>query len=633
MKPTGSGMSDVERVRDAADIVRIVGDHVTLKAKGREYVGLCPFHDDHNPSMAVVPGKQIFKCFVCGAGGDVFSFIQLYHRMEFREALEYLAERCNITLTPRGAMPEEGGEPGFNRSSLAEANAQAAAFFRAVLNHPEHGRAARAVIERRGISAEMVERFSLGAAPDRWDGLAMKIDSQRWDRGLFGAAGLLKRRDDGGFYDSFRNRLMFPIRDQIGRVIAFGARRIDDEDEPKYLNSPESPLFNKSASIFGLHQAVQAIQRERTAIITEGYTDVIACHQAGVEHAVATLGTALTPGHATILRRLCDTVVLLFDGDEAGHKAADRAVEVFFGESLDVRIATLDKFTDAKDPDELLKREGGREVLLRAVGEGVGLLDYRFGRLRERLAGAGPSALERATNEEIAKLAQLGFHRATPIRRQLLLKRLAAITGLEESLLAEQMRRAKGAAGRGAEAPGAEPARAGEAGAAGEAADPVHLVEALGCVLTEGSLWAGLSVEDRRLLAPEAYGSRVLFQIATAVRQVASEGRAPGLRAVLDAIEDTGVKSRAVDIQTNTERVAEERVGAYLADCLTRERRRLSERDGREGRGGAGADGAGFAAMIELKRRQIEEFGPDRRRIARPTGRGPAARNPGPECQ
>lgn len=611
MKPTGQGISDVERVRDAADIVRIIGDHVTLRAKGREYVGLCPFHDDHNPSMAVVPGKQIFKCFVCGAGGNVFSFIQMYHRMEFREALEYLAERCNITLTPRGAAPAEGGQPGFGRSALAEANAQAASFFRAVLNHPEHGRAAREVIGRRGISAEMVERFSLGAAPDRWDGLAMKIDSQRWDRDLFMAAGLLKRRDDGGCYDSFRNRLMFPIRDQIGRVIAFGARRIDDEDEPKYLNSPESPLFNKSASIFGLHQAVQTIQRERTAIITEGYTDVIACHQAGIEHAVATLGTALTPGHATILRRLCDTVVLLFDGDEAGHKAADRAVEVFFSESIDVKVATLDRFTDAKDPDELLKREGGREVFLEAIAGGVALLDYRFARLRDRLAGAGLSALERATNEEIAKLAQLGFHKATPIRRQLLLKRLAAITGLEESLLGEQMRRAKP---RPAQGPASEtPVEAPEPNHSG---DPAHLVEALGCVLTDGALWTGLTPEDRRLLAPEAFGSRELFQIATAVHEVAEGGRPPALRAVLDRLEDAQVQSRAVSIQTNTERISEDRVGAYLLDCLTRERRRLAERDG-----SPTADDVGFAALIELKRKQIEEFGPDRRRIARPSGR------------
>lgn len=621
MKPTGSGMSDVERVRDAADIVRIVGEHVSLKAKGREYVGLCPFHDDHKPSMCVVPAKQIFHCFVCAAGGDVFSFIQRYHRMEFREALEYLAERVNITLTPRSAPPADAGQPGFSRSSLAEANAQATAFYRAVLKHPEHGRAAREIIERRGISPEMVERFALGAAPDRWDGLAMKIDSLRHDRDLYAAAGLLKRREDGGHYDGFRNRLMFPIRDQIGRVIAFGARKINEEDEPKYLNSPETPLFNKSASIFGLHQAVQAIQRERTAIITEGYTDVIACHQAGIENAVATLGTALTPGHATILRRLCDTVVLLFDGDDAGHRAADRAVEVFFSETIDVRIATLDRFTDAKDPDELLKREGGRGVFDRAIEASTDLLDYRFARLRERLAGAGLSALERATNEEIQKLAQLGFHKATPIRRQLLLKRLAAITGLDEPLLADQMRRAKPRPNQRTELDQDRPEDAEPA-----ASDPRHLVEALGCVLSDGSLWIALSPEDRALLGPDAFASGPMRTVAAAVRKVADSGRPPALRAVLDALEDADAKASAVAVQTRTEQTAEQRLAAYLTDCLTQERRRFTEPrqglDQDQSPDSAGDQSADFAALIELNRRQIEQFGPDRRRIARPTGHG-----------
>ncbi len=569
----GSRMSDVERVRDAADIVRIVGEHVALKAKGREYLGLCPFHDDHSPSMHVVPHKQIYHCFVCGSGGDIFDFIQNYHRMDFREALEHLAERCNVKLTPRSAQGELGETaetPGHSRSALAQANAQAAAFFRAILQHEQHGRAARAVVERRGISAAMVERFAIGAAPDRWDGLVAKADSLRADRELFAAAGLLKRRDDGGHYDVFRNRLVFPIRDQIGRVIAFGGRRIDDADEPKYLNSPETPLFNKSAALFGLHQAVQAVQRERTAIITEGYTDVIACHQAGFENVVATLGTALTPGHASILRRLCDTVILLFDGDDAGQRAADRAVEVFFSESIDVRIATLNRFTDAKDPDELLKREGGEGVFRRAIEAGADLLDYRFARLRERLAGAGLSALERATTEEIARLGELGFHRVSPIRRQLVLRRLHEVTSISESLLAEQLRRARPrAGGRGEES---EPAPAPEA--PGEDSRP--LVEALGCILTDAGLWQALSEEERDLLSPAAYRSPTMRAIAGAMQQVADMGRSPSLSNVLNALEDTESKARAVALQARTEMAAEQRVAATLTQCLTAERRARS---------------------------------------------------------
>ena len=612
MSQGGLHTSDVDRVRDAADIVRIVGEHVALKAKGREYVGLCPFHDDHSPSMCVVPHKQIFHCFVCGAGGDVFSFIQKYHRMEFREALEHLAERCNITLTPRGRPAEGEAEAGYSRTTLAEANALAGAFFRGVLRHEQHGRGARAVIERRGISPEMVERFGLGSAPDRWDGLVAKIDLARGDRSLYQAAGLLKRRDDGSNYDTFRNRLMFPIRDQIGRVIAFGARRIDDEDEPKYLNSPETPLFNKSASLFGLHQAVQSIQRERTAIVTEGYTDVIACHQAGFENTVATLGTALTPGHAGILRRLCDTIVLLFDGDDAGQRAADRAVEVFFAEPIDVRIATLNRFTNAKDPDELLKREGGEEVFRRAIQASTDLLDYRFARLRERLAGAGLSALERATTEEVARLAQLGFHQVSPIRRQLVLRRLHQITGLDEALLSEQLRRSRPRAGSQVEArePGEAPAPV--------AADPRHMADALGCLLVNGALWTTLDDDDRALLAPGAYRSPGMQAISRVVQQIGVSGHIPSLREVLNRLgEDSGALELAVHLHESAERALGDRLGAWFADCLNLERRKREQQLVPQ----EGADeSAALLGAIARQRIDRERFGDHRAVIPRSTG-------------
>ena len=620
MMPNGSNMSDVERVREAADIVRIVGEHVALKAKGREYVGLCPFHEDHNPSMAVVPAKQIFHCFVCGTGGDVFSFIQKYHRMDFREALEHLAERCNIELTPRHA--QAGGQPGaqsagFSRSTLADANAQAASFYRAVLQHETHGRAARELIERRGISPEMVEKFTVGAAPDRWDGLCQKIDSMGADRELFMQAGLLKPRDDGSHYDALRHRLIFPIRDQIGRVIAFGGRRINDDDDPKYLNSPETPLFNKSSSIFGLFQAARAIQHERTAIITEGYTDVIACHQAGIEHAVATLGTALTPGHASILRRMCDTVVLLFDGDDAGQRAADRAVEVFFGDPIDVRIATLNRVTDAKDPDELLKREGGVELFHRAIAESVDLLDFRFTRMRDRLAGAGLSAMQRATEEEIQTLGRLGFHNVSPIRRKLVLRRLADLTGLDEPLIADQLRKAKPRPSERAPveiSSGEEPPLPIDPG-------PRHLIEALGCVLSDGTLWAGLDLRSRELLGPDSFGGAVRA-VAEAVGRVARAGRKPDLRTVLDTLEDDATKGAAVEIQTRAERESESRLAAFLNDCLRRalQDRAMQDRTldaARETK----ADTDDLQSLVDSIRTTTKQFGDDRRRM--PSRPGP----------
>lgn len=550
-----------ERVRDASDIVKVVGEHLALKAKGREFVGLCPFHDDHKPSMNVVPQKQIFHCFVCGAGGDVFTFIEKYHRMEFREALEYLAERAGIALTPaRAPAPAEEGAPApVTRNDIVRANAAAADFFRTILRREDLGAPGREVIARRGISPEMVEQFSLGLSPDRYDGLLLTIRNMGLDPRHFAEAGLLKRREsDGSPYDAFRRRLMFPIQDQLGRIIAFGARKIRDEDEPKYLNSPETRLFEKSGTLYGLFQASRSIQTERVAIITEGYTDTIACHQAGVTNAVATLGTALTPRHAAVLRRLCDTVVLLFDGDDAGHRAADRAVEVFFAEEIDVKIATLAGVTDAKDPDELLKREGGADLLRRAVASARDVLDYRYARIKDRLRGAGMAALDRAVEEDLVRLVDLGFTRVPLRRRMLIVKKIADITGLSEQVIAQSI-------------PGGRRAPLNALQPATPTTGLSILERALGCLLCLPSLWLGLSDTDRELLDPAHFPAGASRDVAEAMFDLAAAGAPPTL-------QDTTVHlqtSEAVQAATGLYRWAEDitlgdpaRVQAYLRDCL-----------------------------------------------------------------
>lgn len=559
-------LDDRERVRDASDIVRVIGEHVSLRPRGREYVGLCPFHDDRRPSMNVVPHKQIFHCFVCGTGGDVFSFIQKFHKMEFREALEFLAERSHIELArhrPHAADGGGAGREGITRSDLVRANAAAAEFFRAILRHPEHGAAARGVIERRGISPEMCERFGLGAAPARWDGLLLTARAKGLDERPFVEAGLLKRREDappGAWYDTFRNRLMFPIHDQIGRVIAFGGRKINEEDEPKYLNSPETRVFEKSSTLFGLHQAFRAIQHEKLALVTEGYTDTIACHQFGLGHAVATLGTALTRGHAAVLRRLCDTVVLLFDGDDAGRRAADRATEVFFAESIDVKIATLSSVSDAKDPDELVRRPGGVDLLRRAIDRAVDALEFRYEAVRSRVAGLGTSAQERALTEELSRLGELGLSRTTPIRRQLILRRLHEITGLPASVIADAV-----PAGR-------QPRPEGAAPAAAPTRTPTPAEQLLGCLLCAPELAADLTDEQRDLIAPGGYSSPVLRPIAQAIQEAIDDGARPTLTSVLDRL-DRGIHEAAVSLEESVRAVAgdqPDRLRAMWDDCLTR---------------------------------------------------------------
>lgn len=613
---------DRQRVKDASDIVRVVGEHVALKPKGREFVCLCPFHDDRNPSMCVVPAKQIFHCFVCGTGGDVFSFIQKYHSMGFREALEFLAQRSGIELTkraPRVEHRDEDGEPtGITKADILRANDAAQGFFNAILNHPEHGQAARELIERRGISPAMVERFGIGASPDRWDGLVATVEKKGLDPRPFDAAGLFKTRDSGGRYDAMRHRLIFPIHDQIGRVIAFGGRRIRDEDDPKYLNSPETPAFRKNTTLYGLAQAARAIQQQRTAVIVEGYTDVVACHQAGVEHVVGTLGTALTTGHATVLRRLCDTVVLLFDGDAAGQKAADRAVEVLFNEQIDIRVATLAGVTEAKDPDELLKSEGGAAVFARAVAGAKDLLAWKFERLRASLAQAGPAAVARAVEEELDRFSRLGLGRLTPVRRQQIVRLIADATGMPEQTILAQMQ--SGRPGR----PGRAPADTGP----GEEnpsrpmmpdrASARELI--LGCLLCEGTLWTVMSGDDKDRVRTDAYASPVSRLVADAVQHAGWNGTPPGLDAVLreldhehelapDASSWAVALARTVEAQTAMQ---PERLRRLLDECLRAtglEDERGVIGEPKPGGQQSGDAAASLAAFVERQRALREKYG------------------------
>jgi len=559
---------DRERVREASDIVHIVGELVSLRAKGREYVGLCPFHDDHNPSMAVVPEKQIFHCFVCETGGDVFTFVQKYHGMDFREALEHLAHRAGIEIGTRTRL---GGDSGgaSSRREILEANQRAGEFFGRVYRHADRGRAARELVQRRGIGAEMVQAFSIGAAPDAWDGLAERLASKGVDPAPFVSAGLIKPRErGGGHYDAMRNRLIFPIRDQIGRVVAFGGRRINDEDEPKYLNSPEHAAFRKSSTLYGLYEASRAIQRERTAVVTEGYTDVIACHQAGFGHAVATLGTALTVEHARLLRRLCDTVILLFDSDEAGSRAADRATEVFFAEPLDVRIATFSGVTEAKDPDELLKQEHGAEAFRRVLDDSVDLLEYRYRRLHERLRGQGPAAVQRAIEAELETLGRLGLAHAAPMRRQLIIGRLAEITGLSDQEIVRAVPAGRARPVRQAASP------SGASRDPGPGTPEERLAETLiGCVLCEPSLAHALNRQEWEGVARGAYRRDSLAELVRVLIDLVDQGVECTLSRVLAMVSGAEASALAVSLQRRIKTESESsasRVHALWRDCVGR---------------------------------------------------------------
>lgn len=543
---------DRQRVLDATDIVRLVGEHVALKPKGREHVCLCPFHDDRNPSCYVVPVKQIFHCFVCGAGGNAIDFVMKFHQLGFREALQLLADRSGVTLTPyKGARTQDTSEPGVTKQDVAAAGATALDFFRAILSHEAHGADTREAIARRGFTDETSARFELGASPDRWDGLLKTIEAKGLDTAPFVAAGLLKRRESGGLYDAFRHRWVFPIRDQLGRVVAFGGRKLREEDDPKYLNSSETPIFDKSATCYGLPQATERIRETRRAVVVEGYTDVIACHQAGETNVVATLGTALTPKHARVLRRLCDEVVLVFDGDEAGQRAADRALAIFFAEPIDVRIAVL---PGGADPADLVSQEDGAEKWREAIDNAADALDFRFARMAARLGAMTPTARLRAVEEDIAALRDLGVARLSPIRRKHVVRRLAQLAGVDEGAVQRAFQALP--PNRRHDAAAAEPAPTRRA----EPRSPAeHLV---GLLLAAPDYRTRLADDETaRLRSAAAAAGEALAELAEIALSAAS----------LDTLDNPDARATGVAWSRYIERVTEddaERVKKFFEECL-----------------------------------------------------------------
>jgi len=347
----------IEAIRSRVDIVDLVGRYVSLRQAGRSFKGLCPFHDEKTPSFQVNPQLGIFHCFGCNAGGNAFAFLMRKDNLTFPEAVRTLGRDCGIEV-PESGGEGDGAEVG---RRLREANAAAALFYRAALRG-EEGSAARAYLAGRGIDAATAERFGLGFAPDRWDALSRTLTQARIPLEVGSRAGLLAERRSGGYYDRLRGRLTFPICDVRGDVIGFGGRALGAEQEPKYLNTPESALFRKREAFYGLPDALEPIRRAGRAVVVEGYFDRMALARAGIPESVATCGTALSEDHSRGLRRRTREVVLLFDGDEAGQNAVLRSLSLLLPEGLRVRAAELPA---GEDPDTFLEHQGA--AALRAL--------------------------------------------------------------------------------------------------------------------------------------------------------------------------------------------------------------------------------------------------------------------------
>ncbi|HOX06595.1 MAG TPA: DNA primase [Planctomycetota bacterium] len=420
------------QVKDASDIVSVVSGYMPLQGKGRNMWACCPFHQEKTPSFSVNPDGQYFKCFGCGKGGDVFSFVMAMERMDFPEALQLLAERAHIPVPERrgGRSPEEARLWEEGKNLLYRLNEFAAKFFQGQLE-ADGGRVAREYLERRGISAESIAQYRLGYAPDSWDSLCTELRRRQAQERHIVAAGLaLERKSESGIYDRFRNRVIFPIQDHSGRVVGFGARALSDADNPKYLNSPETPIFSKGQMVFGLYQARQAVEGHRRVLVMEGYTDVIMAAQKGFPTAVATLGTALGAAHLRLLRRFADQVLLVYDSDKAGLAAAERSLDIFFEVELPARIVTL---APGLDPCDFLI-EHGPESFAERLDASIDLFDFKLATVRAQhdLSSAhGRAAAVKSLVDTVQRATD-------PIMAAELRRRAAEAFGLpEEALQAE----------------------------------------------------------------------------------------------------------------------------------------------------------------------------------------------------
>lgn len=452
---SGIPPSTLQQIRDSVDILDVVSRYVALSKTGQNYRGLCPFHQEKTPSFTVTPTRQMFYCFGCGVGGDVFTFLMRKEGLGFMEAVRELAEQARVPLPHLDSVsPAQAGQ----RKRLAELHALANTWFQNNLHDPSTGRSALAYLETRGLALNTLKEFGIGYAPSSWDGLTTYLTRQGAVASDLEASGLVVAKNTqhaskpGRLYDRFRDRIMIPIVDLRDNVIAFGGRVLE-EGTPKYLNSPETPLFQKGRSLYGLHKARAA--NPQSLILVEGYFDVLALYQAGIRQVVAPLGTALTPDHARLLRRFVDTVVLTFDGDAAGTGAVLRALDVFRNSGLTVRVVAMPQ---GHDPDSYVRAHGA-EGFVALQEQAVTLLEFAVARSLEGATHATIEERTRRVDDILNILAKV----SNPIEQHEQIQRVAERLGVRQELLLDRypalLKRQQGASSRSRVRPATPPPR------------------------------------------------------------------------------------------------------------------------------------------------------------------------------
>jgi DNA primase len=540
----------IAEVRARADIVEIVSDTVVLKRSGRNYTGLCPFHNERTPSFNVNPERQIFRCFGCGEGGDVFTFVMKAHHQTFPEALKTLADRYGIQLPERQPDSDE-------RTRVRQANEVAADYFVWLLEHEELGAEARRYLRERGVDDALRKRFRLGLSPRGWDGLHKHLLSRDVPVEVQEAAALARPRASGqGHYDYFRNRVMFPITNEAGHVVGFGARALAPDDEPKYLNSPETLVYRKGNVLYGLNEARTAIKTRDRALLMEGYMDVITAHAHGFEEAVGVLGTALTPNQARALLRYTPSrrVVLAFDADRAGQQAAERGIatlsEVTQGVGLDLRVLAV---PSGKDPDAYLRAEGAAAFEAR-LGEAPVLFEFLLERALLAHDTTRPEGRSAAVGAAIPVLRRIESY----VTQDHYVSWLAARLGVRPEAIRMELGRSQ----RPANAPSQGPAPRQAKKLSTHEAERILLYMAV-----ERPAWRE-HIRDRTENIPFSADHEPIRQ---ALARLMAEGGALGWPRLLDACQGDGGLQQALSALSFTDGAAwgdqEEQV---VEDCLLR---------------------------------------------------------------
>lgn len=546
----------IEQVKDRTDILDVVSGYVTLSKAGQNFKGLCPFHSEKSPSFMVSPSRQIFHCFGCGTGGNAFTFVMKMEGTNFPETVRELARKAGIAV-PEAAQGARPAQDTGNREKLEQLNEVAQAWFAHNLTQADAGREARLYLKERGMFEDTLEAFGFGYAPDSWDGLLKHLLKQGYTLPDLLAGGLITTKegtgrnpkDASGYYDKFRTRVMFPIRDLRRKVIGFGGR-ILGEGMPKYLNSPETPLFNKSRALYLLEKARETAGKTETLIIVEGYFDAIALHQAGITNVVATLGTALTPDHVRIIRRYVTKVVLLFDPDEAGVRAALRTLDLFVDTGLAVKVISL---PSGDDPDTFIRNQG-TEVFAQLQDKAPSLLDFA---VEHSLKRAGSTVIEDRIRsvDEILRILQKTSNR---LEKEECTKRVAERLGVNQQRLIERYPELRPREQRPAvrkDAPVSVLSSGARFKGTQEERDLVH-------VLLQGQL---LPAEVRRLEA-ETFSMPACRRIVEIALRSLDEGRI-SVRATLDeALADAVCASVATELSMSDQPYDD--VRQHVTDCL-----------------------------------------------------------------